>query len=241
MGAKSVLLVLAASAATAHANVTVFLERDGDVTDDGVEIPAFGGGDRAWNGIVACVREQYAPFAVHIVDERPRHGEYITAMIGGRPSLLGYHDRTTDGVGPYTGDVIRDATVNVFSQAGTGERDVVNLCAATAHEVGHALGLDHVRACGDIMSYSDRCRDRTFSDVDARCGERHARRCGDGERTQNSYRRLGELVGFRRARRARTRRTSSLRRGRLDPALLGAAMGNVGNRRCHGGASTFES
>jgi len=182
--------------------VTLYLDRDGDVTDDGVEIPAYRGGDRTWSAVVACVQRQYAPFAVDVVDRRPASGEYITAVIGGRASLLGLDDHTTNGVGPYSGSVIPDAVVHVFSEVGTGERDVENLCAVTAHEVGHALGLDHEVYCGDIMSYYlDRCGARRFVDADAPCGEHSERSCGSGDETQNSYRRLGELVGFRDARR----------------------------------------
>jgi hypothetical protein len=192
------VLVAATSLADAARPVTVFLDRAGGVADRGVEIPRFGGGDRAWNAIVACVRRQYAPFAVDVVDRRPASGDYITAMIGGRASLFGLDDRTTNGVGPYDGTVLRTAVVHVFSQVGTGERDVENLCAVTAHEVGHALGLDHEVYCGDVMSYYlDRCGARRFVDADAPCGETGERGCGSGDESQNSYRRLGELVGYR--------------------------------------------
>jgi len=188
---------------TAHAAprarpVTVFLERDGRVVSDDVRIPRFGGGDRAWAGIVACVREHYAPFQVDVVDQQPARGEFITAVVGGRASQLGLDDRWTNGVGPHTGRVIPNAVVFIFSKVGTGERDINNLCAVTAHEVAHALGLDHSFKCGDIMSYwLDRCGKRRFMDVDAPCGEDEARVCADGKRTQSSYRRLGALVGFR--------------------------------------------
>jgi Matrixin len=193
-----VLVVVIAAAAPARAAVTVFLDRDGFVTDDGIDIPRFGGGTRTWNGVVACVKRQYAPFAVDFVDDRPADGTFITAVVGGRASLLGYDDDVVNGVGPVDGAVQRDAIVYIFSQVGTGERDVENLCAVTAHEVGHALGLDHEILCGDVMSYYlDRCGARTFMDESAPCGETSSRRCVSGKRTQSSYRRLGELVGFR--------------------------------------------
>ncbi len=178
--------------------VTVFLDRNGRTVSNSVRIPRFGGGDRAWNWIVGCVREHYAPFEVDIVDHKPAHGDFITAVIGGRASQLGLDDRSTNGVGPHTGRVIPNAVVFIFSRVGTGERDVENLCAVTAHEVAHSLGLDHSYECGDIMSYFlDQCGTRRFVDADAPCGEDEPRRCAGGKRTQNSYRRLGELVGFR--------------------------------------------
>lgn len=187
------LLVLCLLATAAHANPTVFLERSG--RDD---IPRFGGGDRAWAAIVGCVKRQYAPFAVDITDRKPASAPYITAVVGGLASQRGLDDDTTNGVGPYDGGVIRDAVVNVFSQVGTGETDIENLCAVTAHEVGHALGLDHEVLCGDIMSYYlDQCGARTFMDQDAPCGEDEERACGADGETQNSYRRLAALVGLR--------------------------------------------
>jgi hypothetical protein len=194
-----VIMTATGSAARAAPEpVTVFLERGGRVVSDDVRIPRFGGGDRAWAGIVACVREHNAPFQVDVVDRKPARGKFITAVIGGRASQLGLDDRFTNGVGPHSGRVIPNAIVFVFSKVGTGERDVGNLCAVTAHEVAHALGLDHSFKCGDIMSYwLDRCGPRRFMDADAPCGEDEARDCANGDEAQNSYRRLGQLVGFR--------------------------------------------
>lgn len=196
-------LVLCSTVAEAASRpVTVFLERGGRVVErDGeeVSIPRFGGGDRAWTGIVACVEKAFSPFQIEVVDQRPASGDFITAVIGGHASLLGLDDRSTNGVGPYApGRVLRNAVVHVFSKVGTGERDVANLCAVTVHEVGHALGLDHTYKCGDVMSYFlDRCGPRRILDVDMPCGEGAPRACGDGEDTQNSFRKLAAAVGLR--------------------------------------------
>jgi hypothetical protein len=148
---------------------------------------------------VTCVKGHFAPFQIDIVDRKPSRGDYITAVVGGRASMLGLNDRNTNGVGPYSPNrVLRTATVHVFSKVGTGERDVKNLCAVTVHETAHALGLDHTYKCGDIMSYFlDRCGPRKILDVEAPCGEDSPRRCGDGKQTQNSYRKLAQAVGLR--------------------------------------------
>ncbi len=191
----------AGAASAAPRGVTVFLERNGTTVErrgGEVEIPRFGGGDRAWTSVVTCVKQQFAPFLIDIVEQQPARGDFITAVVGGRASLLGLDDRSTNGVGPYDGSVIPNAVVHIFSRVGTGERDTENLCAVTVHEVSHALGLDHTYKCGDVMSYFlDRCGPRRFLDVDAPCGEEGARECGDGEETQNSYRRVAAAVGLR--------------------------------------------
>ncbi len=195
----SVLLVSAGSASAASGPVVVFLERNGQrvETDEGdITIPKFGGGDRVWKGIVGCVADHFAPFQVEVVDRKPGRGEFITAVVGGRASQFGLDDENTNGVGPYDGSVLRTAQVYVFSKT-SGERDVANLCAVTAHEVAHALGLDHSTTCGDIMSYHlDACGPRRFLDVDDPCGEDAERMCANGDETQSSYGRLAALVGL---------------------------------------------
>ncbi len=191
-----VLCAVAASAVAAPSSrpVTVFLERGGD----GETIPRFGGGDRVWAATVGCVKQHFAPFQVDIVDQRPRGSDFITAVVGGKASMLGLNDRTTNGVGPYDGSVLRTATVHVFSQVGTGERDVANLCAVAAHEIGHALGLDHSYTCGDVMSYfNDECGTQRFLDTEGPCGEGASRDCANGDETQNSFQRLAQNVGLR--------------------------------------------
>ncbi|HEY5933885.1 MAG TPA: matrixin family metalloprotease [Kofleriaceae bacterium] len=204
LGMLSVVICVAVTAGVSEAaprGVTVFLDRDGRTIDhdgDQIVIPAFGGGDRAWNGIASCVARHFSPFQVEVVTRRPARGDFITAVIGGRASQLGLDDGSTNGVGPYNGRVIPNAIVHIFSKVGTGERDVQNLCAVTVHEVSHSLGLDHSFKCGDVMSYFlDRCGERRIMDVEAPCGESRSRRCANGERTQNSYRKLGAMVGFR--------------------------------------------
>jgi hypothetical protein len=197
-----VLAVLSTTAAAAPAPVTVYLERHGQIVerDDGrsVRIPKFRGSDRVWNSMVTCVKQQFAPFQIEISERKPASGEFITALVGGKASQLGLDDSTTNGIGPYDGEVQRDALVHIFSEVGTGETDAENLCAVTAHEVGHALGLDHSYQCGDIMSYfNDECGTQAFLDIDAPCGEESERACANGEATQNSYRTLVANVGLR--------------------------------------------
>jgi len=189
--------------------VTVFLERDGMTVDRGwvggeeaIEIPRFGGTAKTWDAVATCVRDKFAAFDVEIVEARPSDGPFITAVIGGRAEQLGFDGRHVAGVGVSDTRVTRDGMVHVFSKT-IGERDVRQLCSVAAHEIGHAMGLDHSMQCGDLMSYPrqecGRARPETFMDVDAACGEFEDRECHTGADTQNSFRRLASLVGLKRA------------------------------------------
>ncbi len=201
------LLGFAATTAQAATGVTVFLDRNGMVLDrnwddslEDIAIPRFGGSARVWAGVVSCVREKFAAFDVEVVDEQPPSGEFITALVGGRAEQLGFDGEHVAGVGVSDVVVTRDAIVHVFSQS-VGERDAKQLCEVAAHELGHAMGLDHSMQCGDLMSYPrEECgfgRVETFTDADAPCGEYEDRACNTGADTQNSFQRLARLVGLR--------------------------------------------
>ena len=193
--------VVAPSVAAAEPYVVVYMDRNGQVDNMGFRVtsPRYGGSELAWASIVACVKRRFAPFDIAIVTRKPR-GQYIRVLVGGLASQFGYDDDKVNGLAP-SSRVQLDATVHVFSQVGSGEEDVDNLCEVAAHEIGHALGLDHEYLADDVMSYLSRLRvwntrSTTFLDVDARCGEYAERDCESGARTQNSYRHLAAVVGL---------------------------------------------
>jgi len=160
-----------------------------------IRVPAWGGGDAAWRKTMACVRDRFSPFDVDIVEQRPASGDYIMAMVGGEPSMLGYPEQVS-GVAPFTGGVMSSSVVFVFAEGIEYDPEVT--CVDILHEVGHALGLDHEYLCEDPMSYLWDCEQpKTFQDVDADCGEDEPRACSSGSSTQNSYRVLARNVGLR--------------------------------------------
>jgi hypothetical protein len=194
-----------------HAMKTIFLERHGATLTPGrddstigrasvvskakrdeVKIPKYAGSEQTWKLFVHCLRQQYAPFDVSIVEERPKERGYILAVVGGTPSSVGFPKRTA-GLAPYNGKPVEDAVVLIFSH--TLEEQARPMCETAAMEIAHAYGLDHEHLCPDPMTYLEGCGAKRFRDEEAPCGEKKVRPCGDGRATQNSYRRLLEALG----------------------------------------------
>jgi hypothetical protein len=206
-------LATAIAAAPAHAGVTVYLEAHGAALTAGqddaaagvssllwgrglrrVQVPAFQGGERTWAKVVACVRDGFARFDVDIVDDPPAGDDYTMIVVGGRPGLLGYGGEVS-GVAPWDGSLQHAAIGFVFSDHLDDRVDAV--CAGIMHEAGHTMGLDHSYYCPDVMSYLHGCGEKSFTDVDAACGEYEERDCAQGGAAQNSYQLLARNVGLR--------------------------------------------
>ncbi len=163
-----------------------------------VTLPGWKGTDKGWQQLMTCVRSLFAPFDVQITDEPPSADNHVLVAVGGKPAELGVKDRRVGGLAPFNGGVIAKPVVFAFSaQLGN---DVHAVCETIGMEVAHAYGLDHGYSCSDVMTYLPRCGARTFTDKDVRCGESKVRNCEGGEPTQNSYRRLMQVLGRTKAR-----------------------------------------
>jgi hypothetical protein len=192
--------------------VTIYLHRDGGRIEAGsddararvsssveraglphVDVPPFDGDDAAWTELVRCVEGVYVDFDVEIVDTEPSRGQFILAAIGGTPDLFGF-EASVGGVAPYDGRLDSKSVVFAFQRPGD---DLQSICVTAAHEIGHALGLDHTLDCDDVMSYLD-CGEKGFKDAPMACGEWQDRPCTPGDITQNSWARLASTVGPRR-------------------------------------------
>ena len=157
-----------------------------------LDVPAFQSGDGAWRAVVSCVESQFRDFDVRVVDERPESGPYIMVMVGGSADMLGLPAGVA-GIAPFRGRPIPSAVVFAFESI---HRDARGLCETTAHELGHALGLDHSRLCSDTMSYGS-CGPKSFRREEAPCGELSDRACTDGSDELSTWAALEEHVGLR--------------------------------------------
>jgi len=147
-------------------------------------IDEFPYGDQAWDALVGCVEEIYAPFDIVITEVDPGSQSHFEAIVAGDPSDLG-QPGNVGGIAPFScGGVINNAIS--FSFAAVYE-DMRALCETVAQETSHAFGLDHELLCEDPMTYLTGCGEKTFRDQDAPCGEDEARPCTCGGSTQNSY------------------------------------------------------
>jgi len=153
-------------------------------------IAEFRHGDAAWDAVVACVRETYAPFAIEVTDVDPGDAPHFEAKVAGDPSDIGATG--IGGLAPFACGVIDNAITYSFANL---YGSVEDLCATVAQESAHAFGLEHEMQCDDPMTYLDACGPKRFQDLDAHCGGFGEGECECGGATQNSYQRLLTALG----------------------------------------------
>lgn len=183
-------IALAAGDDDAPNNISSVIRYNGIATAD---LPGFKGGNKKWDQIVKCVTGRFKKYDVVVTEQRPTAGDYILVAVGGRPKHVASKGHHTAGLAPFNSQSIPNAVVFAFSdQLGNRMRET---CETIVMEVGHAYGLDHAYYCPDVMTYRQGCGPKGFRDQDVPCGEGEARICHNGERTQNSYRHLVDLLG----------------------------------------------
>ncbi len=152
----------------------------------------FNAGQAAWDQVVQCVKNMYAPFNVQITDQDPGTAPHFEAIVAGRPSEAGM-DQNVGGVSPFNCGVINNAITYTFANIYGGS--VQQICEVVAQETAHAYGLDHEFLCEDPMTYLENCGAKTFHDTNAQCGEYSARACQCGGSTQNSVQMITDVFG----------------------------------------------
>ena len=158
-------------------------------------VPAYERGDQKWQELLACVQDQFSRFNALVTDVEPSGGNYIEAVIGGRPGDIGVGSGIA-GIAPidyYNCAPIEKAIGFVFSRnIGSDER----VCKVTAHELGHTLSLEHEYLCKDPMTYLTGCGEKSFQDVSARCGTGSPQTCRCRGGRQNTVQALYDHLGY---------------------------------------------
>jgi hypothetical protein len=157
-----------------------------------VNVREFNAGNSAWNAVVACVKDMYAPFGVDITDQDPGNVSHFEAIVAGYPQDIGAGSGV-GGVSPFSCGIINNAITYSFANIYGGS--VQDICEVVAQETAHAFGLDHEYYCPDPMTYLYGCGAKEFRDYNANCGEGSARQCSCGGSTQNSYQKILSIFG----------------------------------------------
>ena len=159
-------------------------------------LPGWKGSKKGWKSVVKCVEQQFKPFNVQVVTERPERPGYVMVLVGGYARDIGITEgHHFSGLAPYNGGVVPDPIVFAFAREVRNKARTV--CETIAMEVGHAYGLDHSYLCKDAMTYLQGCGNKSFVDKTVPCGEHEKRACNNGQPTQNSYRYLMGVLGER--------------------------------------------
>ncbi len=150
--------------------------------------------DSAWQQVVACVRDTYAPFGVQIVDERPAPGiNYHMGIVAGRPGDVQMQNGV-GGVSEFSCGYIPNAISFSFANIYGGNVD--DICWTVAQETAHSWGLDHKFDNRDPMTYLQSGPSRkTFQNQTGQCGEFSARACDCGGSTMNSFTQILQMFG----------------------------------------------
>ncbi len=162
------------------------------IIDGPVSIPAYRKGAARFATLQTCVAKEYARWNITVTDQDPGSMPHVEAVIGGQPSAVGLPS-SVGGVAPMSddGSVIEKAVVYVFSQ---NLYDDTVECEVVAHEVGHALGLEHEYLCQDPMTYLEGCGHKVFQDRSAPCGTDDPVACRNGGK-QNTVQHLTKVLG----------------------------------------------
>ena len=151
-------------------------------------------GQTAWNNLVQCVRDGFAPFDIEVTDVDPGQENHFEVMIAGNANVLGVPG--AGGVAPFEPceGQLEDNIISFVFAADISNQDF--LCWAALQEPSHVFGLDHLLDAKDPMTYlTPPIKKEGFQNAATKCGEDEPRECWCGGTTQNSYQYLMDTFG----------------------------------------------
>ncbi len=147
----------------------------------------------AWDTLVACVADKFAPFAVTVTDVDPGNAPHLEVLyVPAAEWTMTTLSNDVSAVSPFNCESF-PAPILIYNLA---YDDPTMMCEVSAQVLANSQGLDHAFHCPDLQSFLANCGDKSFVDEDVPCGEFEARACQCGGDTQNSYQHLGGVFGF---------------------------------------------
>ncbi|MDX2092431.1 MAG: MYXO-CTERM sorting domain-containing protein [Kofleriaceae bacterium] len=152
-------------------------------------------GQAHWDEVIACVRETFAPFDITVVTEDPGATPHYEVMAAGTSAELSSSIMNAGGIAPFISCNAQHDSMLVFVFANQTS-DKTYLCAAIAHEAGHAYGLSHSLDPRDPMTYMDLGSLKRWQNAAQTCGTETPENCRCFPSTQNSFRYLKDTFGL---------------------------------------------
>ncbi len=153
-------------------------------------VPPFSGTAAERAGILALVRQYYAPFAIDILDQKPAQGPYTMCVVGGQPADICFQGRVA-GVAPLDCDDLNGDVDLVFAFSTASHNDPHLTAVAIAQESAHSYGLEHTTLITDIMYPYLSGVEQGF--VDSTMGVERSAGCRSD--VQNSFQVLDQVLG----------------------------------------------
>lgn len=162
-------------------------------------LSAYNGSTTAWNAIIACVRENFAPFNIQVVTDEPAaNTSYFKAFAAGTPANVGFPSGVA-GVASFTCGMIPNAIS--FSFLNLNPNDVNDACWTISQEAAHNFGLSHSMLAADAMTYIQNPARKRFVNQTACigtqgcCSPSQECQCNVPNDEQNSYQKLLTIFG----------------------------------------------
>lgn len=204
------LLALLLAAMPVHATDLIYLNRcAGGCTvtvgiDDAInhvssipngtsQLVEFSFADSTFVATLGCLRNVFSKYDVKLVADDPGQVPRREILLAGSSQNIGL-PAGFYSVAPIYSEPRDNALVFVFAETIGDDSDV--LCEEAARNVAYLYTLENVLYCQDVVAPATGCGVKTFTDIDAQCGETTPRPCLNGASTQNSAAALAVTPGL---------------------------------------------